>query len=410
LKQLTCVMACDGAPPPAMGGSGVINVPFFVVYFKNGKRVIFQNQSSGIQYIKGQKVLFYYSLDAFDYPQNNENLREVACPILVPDSDVPDPGDQVQYITVQSDSAFAAQTFSGVISEFGFKFINNTVQYELVAPVSGGGSGSDVNITNSFLDCHSTLYLNGTPVADGTNALPVAVNGTVVISPLDTLDVNVVNTSIPITNTNVDSLTFTTDKGISYLNTNSMFGVPVLNGCLKSVLADGGGNNTASVDFNGALLITNPNLSGLNYQQGTAGGGYSNLKVQLFTENNPISSTAPLPTQVFATPITTFAWSKADFIPTDGSVDAVSTSINTSLYNSVAVFGISTTSAPSPGPTPYLIYQWSLDGSTWYDTPYVVSLNNNLPFSDSRTLGIPFTRFKIAGYALDTLTLNICLK
>jgi len=453
-------MACDGAPPPAMGGSGVINVPFFVVYFKNGKRVIYQNQSSGIQYIKGQKVLFYYSLDAFDYPQNNENLREVQCPILVPDSDVPDPGDQVQYITVQSDSAFAAQTFSGVISEFGFKFINNTVQYELVAPVSGGGGGSDVNVTNSYLDTHanlyvggeavtsinqvpvsfnatdsscsisnfpgsypiydsfnqvlgsvsgalkvnvdnatidtnSTLYLNGAPVADGTNALPVLVNGTVVIDPLDTIDVNVVNTSIPITNTNLDTQTFKVINDTAYLNVS-----PNIPSLFKTAVYDPTGANGLAVAVDGSIPITQAALDTMLFTS-------KNLQVQLFSGTNTISDTNPLVIRPVAASITTKSWTDADFSGT--GVGSVSTAIEASHTNSITVFGTSTHSGGS-GANPTLTYQYSLDNITYFDTPYLITLANAAPFEDTRTLGVPWIRFKITSHSIDTLTLNICQK
>lgn len=361
LNQLTCVMTCDGAAP-----SGVINVPFFVIYTKTGKTVIYQSSSS-IEYIRGQKVLFYFSADAFSYPQNPDQLREVACPILEsPSRPIPGPNEEILYITVHSDSAFPATTFTGCISQLGFRFNDNTIIYQLDAPVSTG-SGSDVNITNSFLDTHSTLYLGGTPVADGTNSLPVNINGTVVIDPLDTIDVNLTNASIAITNTNIDTLSFTVDKGVSYVNTNSMFGVPVINNCLKSVLADGGGTNTAYVSVDGALLVS-----------------------------------------VAAPALTTLALTLADFTPTDGSVGAVSGAITTGAITTATVFGTSTHSGG--GGTPTLTYQYSLDNITYYDTPYIITLPNATPFSDTRSLGVPFCRFKISSHALDTLVLNISLK
>jgi hypothetical protein len=144
LNQLTCVMTCDGALPAALGGNGLINVPYFVVYTKTGKSVIYQNQSNTIQYIRGQKVLFYYSLNAFDYPQNPEQLREVACPILVSGSDVPDPTDEIAAITVHSDSAFPEASFTGVISQLGFRFNTNTVIYELKTAAAAAGDTTKI--------------------------------------------------------------------------------------------------------------------------------------------------------------------------------------------------------------------------------------------------------------------------
>lgn len=458
LKQLTCVMYCDGKAPPPYG-DGVLNVPFFVVYMKNGKTVIYQNQSATIQYIRGQKVLFYYSLDAFDYPQNPEQLREVDCPILVSGSDVPDPSDEVQYITVQSDSAFPAGTFSGVFSQIGFKFNDNVVEYELVAPASTG-TGSDVNVTNTYLDTHanlyvggeavtsinqvpvrfnandsscsisnfpgsypiydsfnqvlgsvsgalkvnvdnatidtnSTLYLNGAPVADGTNALPVLVNGTVVIDPLDTIDVSVVNTSIPITNTNLDTQTFKVINDTAYLNVS-----PNIPSLFKTAVYDPTGSNGLAVAVDGSIPITQAALDTMLFTS-------KNLQVQLFSGTNTISDTNPLVIRPVAASITTKAWTDADFSGT--GVGSVSTAIEASHTNSITVFGTSTHSGGT-GTNPTLTYQYSLDNITYFDTPYLITLANAAPFEDTRTLGVPWIRFKITSHSIDTLTLNICQK
>jgi hypothetical protein len=240
-------------------------------------------------------------------------------------------------------------------------------------------------------------------VADGTNALPVVVNGTVQIDPLDTLDVNVVNTSIPITNTNLDSLSFTTDKGIDYLNVNAVKGFPIANEVMKSTLYNNGGLIPVDVDADGALLVRNVPLSNLNFVSSTGG---NNLQVQLFNGSTTISSTNPLLVRTVASTITTNAWTIANFSGT--GVGSVSEALEASNSNSITVFGTSTHSGGGGDPT--LTYQYSLDNITYYDTPYLITLPNATAFEDTRTLGVPWVRFKITSHALDTLTLNICRK
>jgi hypothetical protein len=354
LNQLTCVMTCDGAPPALVGGNGLINVPYFVVYTKTGKVVIYQNQSNTIQYIKGQKVLFYYSLNAFDYPQNPELLREVACPILVSGSDVPDPTDEIAAITVHSDSAFPVESFSGVISQLGFRFNTNTVIYELTTAAAAAGdttkitdsTGGTIKAVGGNLLTNSTLYgANGEKI-EGTNPLPVSIQNVITTPAYVVLTESGTNTPL------------TTTSGV--LNVN------LTNEPIKTkIQASNGDGLDAS---NGALKVLN-----------------------------------------VVAPITTQTFTLANFTPTTGAIGAVSLSINSSLYQSITVFGISDHSGGSTA-NPKLTYQFSMDNLTYYDTPYIITLPNSTDFVDTQPLQVPYIRFKITSHALDSLTLNICLR
>lgn len=293
LAGLTCTMAIDGTHPP-----------FFVVYTKPkaplnpahpwyDKVVIYQNQDADLNLFPGQKCLMYFAATAQDFPPNQAKLREINCPILVAASDVPDPTDEILFITLQSDSAFLPNTFSGVVSQVGFKFVENIVEYELRAEASTG-TGSDVNITNAYLDTHSTLYLGGTPIEDGTNALPVIVNGTVVIDPYATVSVNVANTAVPISNTSLDSQSFTVDGTDSYLNVVAK-NVPTYNAAgteaVVSRIVDA--TNTAfnstvagALDVNvvnTAVAVSNSALTAMTFDKGT------DLNVRVVSQPLPIN-------------------------------------------------------------------------------------------------------------------------
>jgi hypothetical protein len=167
-----------------------------------------------------------------------------------------------------------------------------------------------------------------------------------------------------ISNANIDSLSFTTDKGVKYLNTSSTFGLPIENNTLKVSLFLSGGS---------AIAFDNP-----------------------------------LAVKIMATPTTTFAWTLLDFTPNNGSVGSVSPPINSELYNSLLAFGTSTHSGG--GGNPSLTYQYSLDDITYYDSSFVITLPNNAAFSNSNSLGAPWVRFKVSAHTLDSLTLNVAAK
>jgi hypothetical protein len=367
LNQLTCVMTCDGAPPPGLGGSGVINVPFFVVYTKTGKTVIYQSLDT-IEYIRGQKVLFYFSNNAFSYPQNPDQLREVACPILESPSR-PTPGDdeEIQYITLHSDSAFAATTFTGVISQLGFQFNSNTVEYRLDAPVSSE-IGSDVNITNTFLDTHATLYLNGTPVDSGTNALPVIISGSSVVQ---------------ISATNGDDLTATSNA----LNVWVDGGIPISSLISKAVVSQ-------IVDINN-VPFTNTTAGALDVSVvNTAAVSNAALDKLTFTpiETNvnylQVQQRQQLSTRVyFSTDFTTL---------NDGGYLIVP--VNTSKSSLFSLYGAATVDTTGTALGVSLVLQVSADGVIYYSTSnsvYITSYNPN--FAQTWTICVPYARLLISG-------------
>jgi len=351
LNQLTCVMTCDGAPPALVGGNGLINVPYFVVYTKTGKVVIYQNQSNTIQYIKGQKVLFYYSLNAFDYPQNPELLREVACPILVSGSDVPDPTDEIAAITVHSDSAFPVESFTGVISQLGFRFNINTVIYELTTAAAVAGdttkitdsTGGTIKAVGGNLLTNSTLYgANGEKI-EGTNPLPVSIQNVITTPAYVVLTESGTNTPL------------TTTAGV--LNVN------LTNEPIKTKIQASNGDTLEA--SSGALKVLNV--------------------------------VAPIATQTLTL---------LDF-SSGGAVGSESITIDTRLYQNINVFGESIRDSTG---VPTLTYTYSLDNSVFYDTPYIITLPTAEVFVDTRPLQVPYIRFRITSEALLSLTLRICLR
>jgi hypothetical protein len=177
-----------------------------------------------------------------------------------------------------------------------------------------------------------------------------------------------------ISNTNIDSISFTVDKGVNYLNT-QVFGIPLENDTVKSSLWDSGGY---------AIATSNP------------------LPVKIMET----TSTNPLPVKIIATPTTTFAWTLADFTPDDGTVGAVSPYIKSDLYNTLTCFGDHT----GTGGTHRLTYQFSLDDITYYDTTFVITLPNATPFNDTNSLGVPYVRFKLTSNPFTSLTLNVAVR
>lgn len=410
LTQLTCTMAIDGTHPP-----------YFAVYTKGtehgwyGKRVIYQNQSS-INYIMGQKCLMYYSATAFNYPQNPLQLREIACPILVSASDVPAPTDEILFITIQSDSSFAPGSFTGVISEFGFQFTTltstNTVEYRLDAPVSSG-TGSDVNITNTYLDTHATLYLNGTPVDSGTNSLPVVISGSsdVNISASNGDALTATGTALDVANPSLASMTF--DKGTD-LNVRVVSQpLPISNylgaGVYAAVSQIVDTTNTPFTNTVAGAL----DVAVVNFKLSTE----NNLAVELQTATGPVGDGNPLIVQTVPSALTTQAWTLANFSD-GGNPNSVSPTIPSGSLSVITIFGSDTNSTGMS--SPYLVYQYCLTDSAtpsdWIDTLPYISLPNGGTFYDSRAPVVPFLRLKIVGFisppgpVVDTLVLNVCYK
>jgi hypothetical protein len=164
----------------------------------------------------------------------------------------------------------------------------------------------------------------------------------------------------------LSAMTFTVDKGINYLNTN-VVGIPL---------------NTTNVET---------------------------VSTSLFDHvGNLISPSFPLSVKVIGTPPTTYAWTLDDFTPTDGSIGSFSPTIDTRLFNSLTAFGISTHSGG--GGNPDLTYQYSLDDTTYYDTPFEITLPTATVFSNTQSLGAPYVRFIVRSHALDTLTLNVAVR
>ena len=164
-----------------------------------------------------------------------------------------------------------------------------------------------------------------------------------------------------ISNTNIDSISFTVDKGVNYLNT-QVRGIPLTNDTVKSSLWDSGGF--------------------------------------------AIATSNPLPVKIMGTPTATFAWTLADFTPADGTVGAVSPSIQSDLYNTLTCFGNHT----GTGGTHRLTYEYSLDDITYYETSFVITLPNATPFNDINSLGIPYVRFKLTSNPFTSLILNVAVR
>jgi hypothetical protein len=164
-----------------------------------------------------------------------------------------------------------------------------------------------------------------------------------------------------ISNTNIDAISFTVDKGVNYLNT-QVFGIPLENDTVQVSLYNSGGF--------------------------------------------AIATSNPLPVKIMGTPTTTFAWTLADFTPDDGTVGAVSPSIQSDLYNTLTCFGDHT----GTGGTHRLTYEFSLDDITYYDTTFVITLPNATPFNDTNSLGVPYVRFKLTSNPFTSLTLNVAVR
>jgi hypothetical protein len=453
LTGLTCTMAIDGQYPP-----------YFAVYTKGtehvwyGKKVVYQNQDADLNLFAGQKCLMYFAATANDYPRNPNQLREINCPILTAASDTPAPTDEILFITLQSDSVWDPDSFAGVVSQVGFRFVDNIVEYELRADASTG-TGSDVNITNTFINTHatpyvggdpvdgtnplnvifegqgllareatlievrneiaagvdtqSTIYYNGVPVDSGTNAFPVVIAGSssVEISATNGDPLTATGTALDVTNPSLAAMTF--DKGTDLnvcvvsqplpISTYGAFSVPA------AVCQIVDSTNTAFTNTVAGAL----DVAVVNFSLTTE----NNLSVQLQTATGPIGDGNPLIVQNEPPALTSKAWTLANFSD-GGNPNSVSPTIVAGSLSVITIFGSDTNSTGMS--SPYLVYQYCLTDSAtpsdWIDTLPYISLPNGGTFYDSRAPVVPFLRLKIVGFiappgpVVDTLVLNVCYK
>jgi hypothetical protein len=419
-------MAIDGQYPP-----------YFAIYTKGtehgwyGKKVVYQNQDADLNLFAGQKCLMYFAATAQDYPRNPDQLREINCPILAAQSDTPAPNDEILFITLQSDSSWAPGSFAGVVSQVGFKFVENIVDYELKANLASG-TGSDVNITNSYLNTHATVYIGGTPVSAGTNAFPVILDGasTVQIEATNGDALTATAGALNIANANIDKLSF--EDKTSNLNVCVVSGIPIQSyndvPAVASRIVDSQNaaftntvsgaldvcvRNTAAIDvaISDPVAITNAALSSMTFST------ESSLQVQLANATGYIGAGNPLIVQTVPPTLTAFTWTLADFSD-GGNPGSVSPTIPSGLIDTITVFGTDTNSTGMS--SPYLVYQYCITDSAtpsdWVDTLPFINLPNGGSFYDVRAPVVPYLRLKIQGYisppgpVVDTLTLNVCYK
>lgn len=304
----------------------------------------------GTALYSSEQVLIYYG----ENPKVHSDIRHLPLQLVTSGSNGDRaPTEMIYLITTNTASGRpvgnikyllqnAGFSAAGVIREYEF---NNSLERKQLANLSA--TNIPVTVSNFPLAPTSIMVSNFPATQD--------VSGSVSVSNFPaTQDVS---------NTNLNSLSFTTDKGINYLNTKSTFGFPSMNDTLKASLWDGS-------------------------------SGFA------------ISSTNPLPVKIMGTPATTFAWTLADFTPNDGSVGAVSPSIQADLYNTLTCFGNHT----GTGGTHRLTYEFSLDNITYYDTSFVITLSNATPFNDINNLGIPYVRFKLTSNPFTSLVLNVAVK
>jgi hypothetical protein len=458
LAGLTCTMAIDGEYPPYFGVYTKPKAPLNPAHPWYDKLVVYQNQDADLNLFAGQKCLMYFAATAQDFPRNPSQLREINCPIVVSASEIPAPGDEILFITLQSDSSWEPDSFSGVVSQVGFKFVENIVEYELRAEISSGGTGSDVNITNSFIDTHatpyvggnpvsgtnelpvifegqgllaleatlievrneisggvdtqSTIYYNGNPVDSGTNAFPVIIAGSssVEISASNGDPLTATGTALDVANPSLTAMTF--DKGTDLQ-------VKVVSQPIP-IITIGTGNSAAVCQIVDSTNIPFTNTVGgaldvavVNFKLSTE----NNLAVELQTATGPVGAGNPLITQNEPPALTTLAWTLANF-SNGGNPDSVSPTIPSGSLSLITIFGKDTNSTGMS--SPYLSYQYCLTDSAtpgdWIDTLPYISLPNGGSFYDTREPNVPFLRLKINGFiappgpVVDTLVLNVCYK
>jgi hypothetical protein len=331
-------------------GSGDGNAAFY------HSRWVFTTTSANNRYAN-EKVLYYYGVNPAIYPE----LRHVQLTLSTVAPTGPRTNDVIYLMSLNTTSGRSANAVDYIAHATGFHLVNGDkreFQFDNSKKRLAETTFSELDVSGGLLQVGGALTIDF-PAS-------IEVSGSVSVSNFPATQA--------ISNTNIDSISFTVDKGVNYLNT-QVFGIPLENDTVKSSLWDSGGY---------AIATSNP------------------LPVKIMET----TSTNPLPVKIIATPITTFAWTLADFTPDDGTVGAVSPYIKSDLYNTLTCFGDHT----GTGGTHRLTYQFSLDDITYYDTTFVITLPNATPFNDTNSLGVPYVRFKLTSNPFTSLTLNVAAK
>ncbi len=306
-------------------------------------RWVFTTMSANTRYAN-EKVLYYYGIDPAIYPE----LRRVQLTLSNVAPTGPRTNDVIYLMSLNTTSGRSANAVDYIAHATGFHLENGAkreYQFDNSKKRLAETTFSELTVEDGLLQVAGALTIDFPASID--------VSGEVSVSNFPATQA--------ISNTNIDGISFTVDKGVNYLNIQA-FGIPLVNETVKSSLWDNGGN---------AITIANP-----------------------------------LPVKIMGTSATTYAWTLTDFIPSDGSVGAVSPSINADLYNMLTCFGDHT----GTGGTHRLTYQFSLDDITYYDTTFVITLPNSTPFNDTNSLGVPYVRFKLTSNPFTSLTLNVAVK
>jgi hypothetical protein len=393
-------------------GSGDGNPAFY------HSRWVFTTTSANKRYAN-EKVLYYYGVNPAIYPE----LRHVQLTLSSVAPTGPRTNDVIYLMSLNTTSGRSANAVNYIAHATGFHLVNGdkrefqfdnskkrlaettfseldvsggllqvggalTIDFPASIEVSGSVTVSNfpatqdisgsVTVSNfpATQDVSGSVTVSNFPATqDVSGSVTVSnfpatqdVSGSVTVSNFPaTQDVSgsVTVSNFPavqaISNTNIDSISFTVDKGVNYLNT-QVRGIPLTNDTVKSSLWDSGGF--------------------------------------------AIATSNPLPVKIMGTPTATFAWTLADFTPADGTVGAVSPSIQSDLYNTLTCFGNHT----GTGGTHRLTYEYSLDDITYYETSFVITLPNATPFNDINSLGIPYVRFKLTSNPFTSLILNVAVR
>jgi hypothetical protein len=267
-----------------------LNKFFFVVYTKNGSSRTYQTPEL---LLDGEKCLFFFGESGY-IPNNEGNLREVRL-LATHDDGLVEPGMEILYISIHSDSAFAKNSYAVCVERFGYRLDNITMDIILATPSSGGGVSSDVNILSSVpistnilssvnLDVINQSLTDMSFYDDGVKGkyLNVEVPRGVVVN----------NTSLTVSNTALSSMSFTDGKlqvavpsGISVKTSPTSFnswteadfafysvGVPLPTGSFSPVVDLS--NNPGGFIFWGYGVKT------------SGGGSHSTLLLQLSNDNS----------------------------------------------------------------------------------------------------------------------------
>ena len=170
-------------------------------------------------------------------------------------------------------------------------------------------------------------------------------------------------------------------------------------------------------------------------------GNFYPEKQQVNIAGCTVTNAGEIPVKVTVNPVMTYTWTEIEFNKVVGvpiPVDAVSGGILVSANDKTCIFGklaytvVSpippsttpidplNTSAPTPAPivttpvttasVPRMMIQFSHDNANWFDTTYLININENNVFSISESFAVNYIRFKIVEHNIDTISLNISLK